>query len=213
MFSLLGRIVSGLFRGPLPEAASRQVPTAAEVRHYRRLREAGRRLNGRMIHTLPRRAIGEVGAALGMLRGNTLVLDALHRLASLTGRSDYREHVTSSLDAMASIMQRASLEMAGWLEVGQRHTSPAYEVILAGEGDSTRELQRAVMERLLPQACVVNVPASGPDDATAKLFPPTKDKTAIDGDATAYVCTFGTCQAPTGDPSELRKQVMEGWAR
>jgi uncharacterized protein len=147
--------------------------------------------------------------------GNSMVLEALHRLAMLTGRADYRDAVKSSLDAMANVMERAGLEMAGWLTVGQGFLGPSYEIVVAGDpdDDAARELQRIIRGAQASHVSLVAVPASGPDDETTTLLAPTSEKLAVDGAATAYVCTFGTCRAPTGDPKELRAQMMEGWSR
>jgi uncharacterized protein YyaL (SSP411 family) len=37
-------------------------------------------------------------------------------------------------------------------------------------------------------------------------------KGALGGNATAFVCTDRDCKAPTRDPEELRRQILEGWA-
>jgi uncharacterized protein YyaL (SSP411 family) len=38
-------------------------------------------------------------------------------------------------------------------------------------------------------------------------------KTALGGRAAAYVCEFGTCQAPTDDPATMLAQLGAGWER
>lgn len=70
--------IANLFGRFLPVAPSSPgpVPSAAEVAHYRRLREAGRRLNGRIIDTLPRRAMQGIGKAIGVFKRGALVFDS-----------------------------------------------------------------------------------------------------------------------------------------
>ena len=50
--------------------------------------------------------------------------------------------------------------------------------------------------------------ASDADAATfAKLVPFIADKVAIDGRATAYVCTRGRCDLPVHDPADLAARL------
>ena len=147
--------------------------------------------------------------------GNAMLLEALQRLSMLTGRREHRDRVRSCLDAMAGVIERAGLEMAGWLDVGQLHLGPAYEVVVAGDPVDERflALARTVRSAATPHVALVVVPPSGPDEATAATMPPSMGKVAIEGVPTAYVCAFGTCQAPTTDAAELRSQMMAGWER
>ena len=59
----------------------------------------------------------------------------------------------------------------------------------------------------------MQLPAGGPDSRLAALLPPAEGKVASQGKAVAYVCEYGTCQAPTSDPVELKKQVLVGWEK
>ena len=146
--------------------------------------------------------------------GNTMVLDALLRLSTLTGNQAYRAVVKKSLDAMANVLDRAGLEMAGWLDVGQRFLGPTYEVVVAGdEHDAgTSVLSRVVRGMAAAHVSLAVVPASGPDEATRRQLPPTEGKRA-EGGATAFVCEHGSCRAPTTDAEQVRTQVMEGWVK
>ncbi|HEY1494505.1 MAG TPA: hypothetical protein VGF49_08170 [Candidatus Solibacter sp.] len=51
------------------------VPTQEDVARYQRLRAAQRGLNERMVRTIPKAAMDDIGAALGILRNGVLVLD------------------------------------------------------------------------------------------------------------------------------------------
>ncbi len=147
--------------------------------------------------------------------GNSMMLEALQRLSMLTGRQAYRARVQSCLDGMAGVIERVGLEMAGWLDVGQLHLGPAYEVVVAGDPTDERltELVRTVRRAGLPHVSLAVVDACGPDEGAARALPPTVGKVAVEGVPTAYVCTFGTCQAPTTRPAELRSRMTVGWER
>jgi uncharacterized protein YyaL (SSP411 family) len=60
---------------------------------------------------------------------------------------------------------------------------------------------------------LTTVPAKGADKQRLKLAPALEGKVAVGGKATAYVCEFGTCQAPTGDAKVMMDQVLAGWER
>jgi hypothetical protein len=51
-------------------------PTGADVERYMRLREAAGRLNSELLATIPGRAMDDVGESLGIVCGNTFVLDS-----------------------------------------------------------------------------------------------------------------------------------------
>ncbi len=51
-------------------------PARADVERYMRLREAAGRLNNELLATIPRRAMDDVGEALGIVRGNTFIFDS-----------------------------------------------------------------------------------------------------------------------------------------
>jgi len=70
----MGRLLRTLVTGGQP--ADGLVPTAGEVRRYRRLRMAGRRLSNKIVKTIPERALDDVGGALGMLDRRTFVFDS-----------------------------------------------------------------------------------------------------------------------------------------
>lgn len=58
----------------LPPAAP--TPTRADVERYMRLREAAGRLANEMLSTIPKRAMDDIGEALGIVRGNTFIFDS-----------------------------------------------------------------------------------------------------------------------------------------
>ncbi|HNS98400.1 MAG TPA: hypothetical protein PKL73_15725, partial [Polyangiaceae bacterium] len=147
--------------------------------------------------------------------GNSMMLEAMVRLAMLTGEQRLVERTRASLEAMTSVMERAGLEMAGWLDVAQLYLGPCYEIVLAGEkGDEQlRSLERKVRKTAASHLSLMVVGADGAEQSTAQLIPFTAGKTARDGVSTGYVCTFGSCHAPTTSHSELHTQMMVGWQR
>ena len=95
------------------------------------------------------------------------------------------------------------------------NSGPYYELIIAGEpGAADTQALHRVIETMRPSWVVTaRVPADGPDARLKTLVPATEGKVARKGKAQAYVCVRGACNKPTGDPNELRVQLLKGWTR
>jgi len=152
--------------------------------------------------------------------GNSAMLQALVRAAALTGKQEYRDEIEKCLTTYAGLIEKASLEMAWWLDAAQKWNGPFYEVVVAGgtavaDGSTgagaESSLAGTVLGTLPANAVVVQVPAEGPAADLAALVPPAAGKGASDGKAMAYVCEHGTCQAPTADAEQLLEQLAVGW--
>jgi len=143
------------------------------------------------------------------------MLNNLLKLAALTGRADYRTRAREVLEAWSGLLEKAGLEMAWWVDAAVKLIGPYHDVVIAGdrEDENTRRPTSAVLT-LLPASAVVSlVPAGGAPADLVALAPVLEGKTAAAGDATAYVCEYGTCQAPTSDSAQVRKQVLRGWMK
>ena len=146
--------------------------------------------------------------------GSAAMLLALQRAAAITGREDYRAKVTDALSTYADTLATDGLELAAWQDVALLELSPLYTVVIAGDGKSaaTRELLTAAREQAAPYALVVHLPVAGASQELAALAPALADKRAADdGTPRAYVCRYGSCQAPTADPAEMLAQLGAGW--
>jgi uncharacterized protein YyaL (SSP411 family) len=83
---------------------------------------------------------------------------------------------------------------------------PSYEVIVAGspQAEDTKKMVQSLRLRFLPNKVVLLV--SSPDeDKIAKIAPYAKGISAIEGKATAYVCSHYRCNAPTTDINVMLK--------
>ena len=147
--------------------------------------------------------------------GNAVMLNNLIRLAAITGRSDYRHEAEAALAAWSGLLDKAGLEMAWWFDAAAKLVGPYYDVVIAGDRDdeATGRLVAAVLADLPASAVVSLVPADGPADDLLAIAPALADKKALGGMATAFVCEFGTCQAPTSDIAKVREQLLRGWTR
>jgi len=147
--------------------------------------------------------------------GNAAMLHALLQAAALTGNRDHRSQAETMLRSHAGLLERAGLEMAAWLDAAELFLGPHYEVVVAGETEAAdTEVLLDALRALRPaHAVIAQVAATGPSAELLQLAPALAGKLARSGRATAYVCQEGSCKAPTSDPAELRRQVLEGWER
>ena len=78
---------------------------------------------------------------------------------------------------------------------------------------ATVALSRAILERLPASAVLSLIPADGADKELLAIAPALGGKKSVAGVATAYVCEFGVCQAPTTDPRQMHEQILRGWRK
>jgi uncharacterized protein len=147
--------------------------------------------------------------------GNGIALQALLRFAALTGRQEYLDEMKGALDRSRGLLQKTGLECAAWFDAALRLNGPFYDIVIAGSRGAPlmEELHRAALDNLSPWTVLSQIPADGAGETLLNLSPVLLGKSADAGGATAYVCQFGTCQAPTSDPARVRKQVARGWIK
>jgi uncharacterized protein YyaL (SSP411 family) len=76
-----------------------------------------------------------------------------------------------------------------------------------GGGDDARALAREVWTRYLPNKVLVQ--ASESDTRAAESIPLLRERTAVGGRATAYVCEHYACRQPVSTPGELASQLSD----
>ncbi|HEY7477821.1 MAG TPA: thioredoxin domain-containing protein [Actinomycetota bacterium] len=136
--------------------------------------------------------------------GNSAAALTLLRLALLTGDAAYERAAVGALRLVRDAMQRYPTGFGQALCALDLLIGPAREVAVIGAlGDrATRELVDEVLRaRFVPNA-VLSV--AEPDDAAAlAAVPLLRDRVAVDGRPTAYVCERFACRLPVTDPAAL----------
>lgn len=142
--------------------------------------------------------------------GNSMAVDVLLKLASLTGESRYEEIAIKVLRALALAVVRAPSAFGRLHAALDFHLSRPREIaVILPEGGQRTEngILHELRSRWLPNA-VIAIAAEGavgnPGPASALL----EGKALLDGKPTAYVCRNFACQRPTTDPAELVRQLL-----
>ena len=140
--------------------------------------------------------------------GNSVAAEVLLRLALLTGDAAYEEAGLSALRLIRGAMGSAPTGFGHALCALDLHLGPAREVAIVGDlaAADTLTLAGAVTSETYRPNVVLAVGA--PDDeaarATVALL---RDRVAVGGVATAYVCERFACKLPVTDVDALRAQL------
>jgi uncharacterized protein len=127
--------------------------------------------------------------------GNSSAALGLLRLAALTGDRSYEAQALGVLRLFAKAAPRQPDAFAYLLRALDFQLSPTKEVALVG--DDLDELTAVVRSEHRPHLVL----AGGPQESSVP--PLLRDRPAVDGQATAYVCEHFTCQAPVTDANAL----------
>jgi uncharacterized protein YyaL (SSP411 family) len=131
---------------------------------------------------------------------NSAVADVLQRLALLYGDSDLERAGVSALRLVRDPMARAPAGFGHALCALDLYVGPSREIALIGDAEDVRDLAEVTWSRFLPNAVL----AAGRGDSDIPLL---KDRPAIDGAPTAYVCERFACQRPVTSPEDLAAQL------
>jgi uncharacterized protein YyaL (SSP411 family) len=144
--------------------------------------------------------------------GNSVAADSLLRLSALTDNEDYRRKAVNILRLIRDAIERYPSAFGYALGALDFYLSTPKEIafITPGGDSDTRAsdapaLAREIWSRYLPNKVVAQ--SSENDAPAASLIPLLRDRQAISGRATAYVCENYTCQQPVSTPEELAAQL------
>ena len=136
--------------------------------------------------------------------GNSIAYINAIRLSRITGKPDMdntAREIYKAFRTQADAMPTAHTQFLCGLDFA---IGPSSEVIIAGNMDQTdtRAMLAALRRSFVPNKVVIFRPASetAPDIETVAPF--VQSHLAINGRATAYVCTNFTCALPTNDPAK-----------
>ena len=139
--------------------------------------------------------------------GNSVAADVLLRLGLLTDNEHYRRQAVSVLRLVADTARRFPSGFGRALCAFDFYLGRPKEIVVLGETGAvdTSALRKTTWQAYIPNKIVA---FSDPASAEAEqLIPLLKDRSLINGQATAYVCENYTCQEPVTDPNNLASQL------
>ncbi len=140
--------------------------------------------------------------------GNSAGAELLLRLWYLTGDPDHERIGSSALRLVREVMGKAPTGFGHALCALDLYLGPTHEVAIVGEAGDPRTGALAAQlwsGRYLPNAVMAATePGRDGDDQVALL----RDRVAIDGAPTAYVCERFVCNLPVTTPEELADQLV-----
>jgi len=140
--------------------------------------------------------------------GNSMAVEALARLAALSGRTDYAERAEATLGALTGIVRRAPGGFGRLLAALEFALATPTEVAIVGaplapEAEDERALAAVTRAAYLPNV-VVAAARPGAVDAGIALL---DGRDPVDGRAAAYVCQHFACRRPVTTPQELASEL------
>ena len=139
--------------------------------------------------------------------GSSVAIEALLRLAELTGESAYETRAVAALRPMADLMGRHPTAFGRFLCALDFHLGPRVELALVAPralGD-VAPLAREAFGRYLPNLVAAGSVSGQPQ--TAAGIPLLQGRGAVDGKPTAYVCRNYACELPVTETAALAKQL------
>ncbi len=137
--------------------------------------------------------------------GNSVAAQLLLRLATLTGRENYRNLATAVLRDVGDQTRRYPSGFGYALSAMDFLLSTPKEIAIVGE--DLQPLLAETWRRYLPNKVVA---AGTGDSEIAEITPLLANRPLVDGLATAYVCEHFTCKQPVTEVAALRDQLFTG---
>jgi uncharacterized protein YyaL (SSP411 family) len=145
--------------------------------------------------------------------GNSVAAEALLRLSVLTGKEDYRRKAVNVMRLVRDAVERYPSAFGYVLgAIDFQLSTPKEIVLVSGDaGEQARLLKREIWGRYIPNKVVALT--KGEDSAAINLLPLLRERNAVAGRATVYVCENYTCLQPVNTPEELAEQLIGGTGR
>lgn len=165
--------------------------------------------------------------------GSTAAITALYRIGMLAGKPEWTRLAVSAMEPLAETAASHPNAFGYLLQTVHRHLFPGREIVIAtgtdnqsaqtekkhtatssGKTGKSTAAQTTISGTFLsiwreqydPNSLVITLP-SGAQPRETGYPDPYADKTAKDGQTTAYICESFQCRAPVQAPEDFRKEV------
>ncbi len=143
--------------------------------------------------------------------GSSVAARVLLAMHSLTGIEQYAQVAQQAFQSYGALLEARPSGMAQMLCALDAAEGPTSQIVIAG-GQNEPELGKmiaTIYEGFLPNKVVVLKPLGSEVSAFEKTFELLKDRSVLNGKATAYVCHDRTCELPVSSADALRKQLTD----
>ena len=139
--------------------------------------------------------------------GSSVAIEALLRLAELTGDRAYEQRAVAALRPMADLMSRHPTAFGRFLCALDFHLGPRTELALLAPRaiEEVAPLAREAFRRYLPNLVAAGAVADWPQAVAG--IPLLEGRGVVDGKPTAYVCRNYACELPVTEVSALGHQL------
>lgn len=136
---------------------------------------------------------------------NSIAMYNLLTLSRLTGNPSFEDRAAKISRLMSSRVKDAELAFPMLLTALDFGLAPSQEVVIVGEKNAadTKRMLKTLRKEYFPNAVVLFKPAGETKPQISKYASFIEYMHAIDGKATAYVCTNFKCNFPTTDPAKM----------
>jgi uncharacterized protein YyaL (SSP411 family) len=137
--------------------------------------------------------------------GNSVMAANLLRLSRLTGGTNLEERAEKIIAAFSQRIIQDPMAYAELMRSVDFARGPSFEIVIVGRSgaEDTLAMLRSLQQNFIPHKVVLFRPAEMDSPDILKLAPYLEPMTAIDGKATAYVCSNFHCRLPTTDPARM----------
>ncbi|MEE2902272.1 MAG: thioredoxin domain-containing protein [Myxococcota bacterium] len=139
--------------------------------------------------------------------GNSVIIRVLLKLSEYTQDTKYQQRAEKSMLAMSGALENGSIgspKLAVALE--WMLDRPKQVIIITPTIGKEAALLKVLRDTFVPNKILI-VTEDSEVEKLAVSLPLVENKTAKDGQATAYVCIGQVCLKPTSDPETLREQL------
>jgi len=140
--------------------------------------------------------------------GNSVAAIVLLRLATLTGRENYRNLATAVLSEIGDQVRRYPSGFGYALSAADFLLSTPKEVAIVGKDEADiRPMLAETWRRYLPNKVIAA--GFGEEPKAAQVTPLLENRPLVNGLPTAYVCEHFTCKQPVTDLSSLELALQD----
>jgi uncharacterized protein YyaL (SSP411 family) len=143
--------------------------------------------------------------------GNSAAMLNLLRLSRVTGNSDFEVKAEAIGKAFSKTVLQYPAGYTHLMSAADFMVGESHEIVIVGDPDTpdTKAMIKALISEFIPNKVVIFKAAGEEKSEIGKIAEFTKEHTAIDGKATAYVCSNFSCKKPVTDPEEMLRLLRE----